>query len=827
MKRPKKTLLTVAVVAILSILTVYLYNARSNSPSGSSTPSILDAYLNNSRSTPPSESSTLSLRDAYYDRLGTKPPKSTEERTADLMAERANMNQTVWAQEVAAQEHEQTIVKYWDQMLKPEDDKYAVLAKIPFDSITLDTLGDTIELEWGIKKTVSGGPGRTLDQKAWRTFLRNMEKEGYAIDAIEFHQSSYEENPGGYPVSIFSTLLNLENKETLHRWNIKSNLRVEWTDKVDEEGLFIPGKLSLSDTKVLERQGPPVFEHKIIKSQLNEWSYLLVYDINRDGHSDILIPGDNLAMLNDGKGNFTSKKLFTALGIAPPSQRRIPVVSVIADFDSDGYADILFSGIYKNTPATDVAPSELGLFLFKGTDKGLFTTPGKKVISGPLDIPTAMCLTAGDIDADGDLDVWLAQYKNPYDSGQMPTPFYDANDGHPGYLLLNEGDGKFKDVTKSSGLGKKRFRRSFASSFVDLDDDQDLDLLVSSDFAGTDIHYNDGTGHFIDRTDDLLDESANFGMGHTLADFNQDGLLDFHVIGMGSTTMRRLNQMGLEREDFPEFLEERTKMGYGNRMYISRGKTGFSQPEFNDSISRSGWAWGATSLDFDNDGDSDVYIANGHQSGTTTKDYCTQFWCHDIYTGDSNPDISVFNLFKNTMLDSMRVKRYSWDGFQKNHLFMNQSGKGFENVAYLFNTALIDDSRNAVSDDFNSDGRPDLLVISRHLNEATQQIYDKLHLYTNQWPAQNNWIGVRLHIEPGSCSPIGTVIRVQSQSGEQLAHIVTGDSFRSQHANMKHFGIGSDSSVASVEIQWPDGTKQVLDNPEINTYHKMSSISSK
>src|SRR5437867_6237436 len=150
-----------------------------------------------------------------------------------------------------------------------------------------------------------------------------------------------------------------------------------------------------------------------------------------------------------------------------------------------------------------------------------------------------MVLSCGDIDHDGDLDVFLGQYKVPYQGGQMPTPYYDANDGFPSFLLVNDGRGNFEERTAAAGLAAKRFRRTYSCSFADLDDDGDLDLLVVSDFAGTDVYYNDGQGHFTDVTKTVLDEAHTFGMAHAFGDFDHDGHADIFVIGMNSFSANR------------------------------------------------------------------------------------------------------------------------------------------------------------------------------------------------------------------------------------------------------------------------------------------------
>ena len=72
---------------------------------------------------------------------------------------------------------------------------------------------------------------------------------------------------------------------------------------------------------------------------------------------------------------------------------------------------------------------------------------------------------------------------------------------------------------------------------------------------------------------------------------------------------------------------------------------GFVEPDFAGDVARTGWTWGTTAFDFDNDGDRDLFAANGHISGVSSEDYCSTFWTHDLYTGGSEPDPTIANLF--------------------------------------------------------------------------------------------------------------------------------------------------------------------------------------
>jgi hypothetical protein len=337
---------------------------------------------------------------------------------------------------------------------------------------------------------------------------------------------------------------------------------------------------------------------------------------------------------------------------------------------------------------------------------------------------------------------------------------------------------------------------------------------VVSDFAGIDLYDNDGAGHFVDANDSIRSDRHLFGMSASFADFDLDGRLDFFVAGMASTTARRLEALGLSRADRAEVEDMRMRMAFGNRMYLASDE-GWREPGFAADVARTGWTWGTTAFDFDNDGDPDIFAANGHQSGESTKDYCETFWTHDIYDADSTPNESLAILFDEATA-GFAQGRESWDGYQKNHLLMNRGGRGFTNVAFLLGVADEFDSRSAVSGDLDRDGRVDLIVVENRGSDR-----EKLHVYRNQLETDHHWIGVELAEEGEGFSPVGAKVVVHTADRAQVARVVTGDSLMGQHSTTLHFGLGSETRVEAIEVHWLSGASRRLTDPEIDRYHRV------
>jgi hypothetical protein len=233
-----------------------------------------------------------------------------------------------------------------------------------------------------------------------------------------------------------------------------------------------------------------------------------------------------------------------------------------------------------------------------------------------------------------------------------------------------------------------------------------------------------------------------------------------------------------------------------------------------EAIARSGWSWGCSAFDFDNDGYPDVYIANGHETVQTVADYDPEYWLHDIYVGDSrdNPEADLY--FKEKTART-RGRGQSYGGFDKNRLYWNQGGAGFLEIAHLLGVGLEADCRNVVADDLDGDGRVDLLVTTFEVWPTFRQT---LRVYRNTLPDPGNWIGFRFREEGPDKSPVGVRATLHFSGRSAVREIVTGDSYRSQHAPTLHFGIGKAQTV-DVELSWPNGRALKLAHPEINRYH--------
>jgi len=725
------------------------------------------------------------------------PPRAS----AWLEAREDAADQTVWGKEMLAQKCGRVFESFWDA-INAATNKLAVVAGFAASEFALAEYGAPQILPHAIEVRPSIGPSRILTVSQWREWIGQFIRDGWQLDNIELRHNRFDTDKDGQPLrSEFYFAARLTNPARPERAMIEGPLVVDWTPKQPGESPSVK-RIDAGQLQIRSQSGPPPFQsilHETITPPGRSLNIdpLIVYDLDGDGLPEIILAAANVVYRRNGEGHYEARPLC-----------RYPADSitsaVIADFDGDGIADFLCA-------------NARGLFLFKGSPQGTFDEPGRLAWAANPPLKDTMVLTCGDVDQDGDLDVFLGQYRTPT-LGQILRPYYyDANDGFPSYLLQNDGHGNFTDVTEAAGLGPKRWRRIYSASLADLKGDGHLDLVVVSDFAGLDLYQNDGHGHFTDVTSRSVAESHGFGMAHALADFKADGRLDLLMIGMTSPTVERLEHLGLSREYSPEDRQRRPAMTFGNRLYLARPEGGFEQTALSDSIARSGWSWGCSAFDFDNDGFPDVYIANGLQSKQSVQDYESDFWRHDIFIGETVDDVSATGYFMEKF-GRTRGSGWSYGGYEKNRLYLNQHGESFVEIGHLAGVALEQDSRNVVAEDLDGDGRVDLLVTTYEVWPMAKQT---LQIYRNTLADVGHWIGFRFREAGGGLSPAGARVTIHYDGHTAVREIVIGDSHRSQHANTVHFGLGEAEQVDRVEIRWVNGQSITLLRPAVDQYHQI------
>ena len=724
------------------------------------------------------------------------------QQVSAIEAKHRQWDSTVWANELIARDYEESIIQIWDKLLAGAD-PFELLARMPVNILQLGKPQPTEDWESNISYTrlAQGGPSWSKEQL--NQALGKWKSEGWKLEQSEWRHRHFTPGDKVEPSSVFWISLHLINKRLNRRGILRGNITVKWQSiEITPETLAKPDHIDLSKLDWIEREGDPAFKAASRQNiQPNEGNVfidpLIITDFNNDGMVEIILGCKNQIYRNHGNGSLKPEKLC-------PKFDEVVFNVVLDDLSGDGVTDVITVG-------------HEGIYLIEGKSDGTFPGDARLIWSAPKKVLDPMVVTTGDIDNDGDADLWFSQYKLPYVKGQMPSPIYDSNDGFPGYLLINDGSGNLSDRTKAAGLEAKRYRRSYSASFADLDNDHDLDLVVISDFSGADLHLNDGLGNFEDATMKLIDNHYGFGMAHNFGDYDANGKIDLIMIGMNSWTAERLLSMNLAPPTHRHYYDKLDDLTFGNRLYFGNDKK-FEQRPMGDKAANTGWSWGATSFDADNDGDIDLYIANGHKSRKSVKDYERQFWCHDIYHANShsNPAMEVY--FQ-SISGRLYGAGYSYGGYEKNRLLLNRENRNLDDIAFLMNTSHEIDSRNVVSGDIDGDGRLDLIFT--HFSVWPEPTTQGLLIARNLWPGENNWVGFRLSQSTSCPSLNGTKVRLRANGKDQWRFIVNGDSYRSQHAPIAHFGLKQTKSVEEVEVQWPDGKRTILKNPAIRKYHNI------
>ena len=525
-----------------------------------------------------------------------------------------------------------------------------------------------------------------------------------------------------------------------------------------------------------------------------------VGDIDGDGFDDLYIcqPAGLPNRLYRNRGDRTFEDITESSGVGVLENT---ACALFADFGNRGRQDLIV--VCADGPM---------LFLNDGTGKFLRKPDAFQFANAPQGTFTGAA--AADYDRDGWLDIYFCLYVYYQGAGQYkyPTPYYDANNGPPNFLLRNNRDGTFRDVTAQSGLNQNNTRYSFCCGWTDCNQDGWPDLYVANDFGRKNLYRNNGDGTFTDIAAAAGVEDLGAGMSVCSVDYDNDGAEDLYVANMWTGAGERVSGQDIFRKNAPETeraLYRKHAMGNSLLRNVSTGM--FEDKTSSAGVGMGRWSWSSDAWDFDHDGFVDLYIANGMVSGPISEDMNSFFWRQVVAKSPENARPSHDYEQGWAAVNELIRADYSWSGFERNVFYANNGDGSFSDVSGVVGLDFIEDGRAFALADLDHDGRLEVLLKNRNAPQ--------LRLLKNVVAELPPSICFRLRGVKTNRDAIGASITLQTGVGRQIRTLQAGSGFLSQHSKEVFFGLGNAKGSITASIRWPSGLTQNI--PGLTANHRV------
>lgn len=382
-----------------------------------------------------------------------------------------------------------------------------------------------------------------------------------------------------------------------------------------------------------------------------------------------------------------------------------------------------------------------------------------------------------DYDRDGDLDCYIVT--NILDFSKSPQGTRD-------YLMRNEGNGTFADVTTEAGIWGKS--QGHTAIWFDSNHDGWPDIYVANDFETPDRFYlNQGDGTFIDVVDERLPHVTYFSMGADSGDLNNDGLVDYFVADMRDRTrqeyMAGMEEMGRglwDMERVPELIPQYM----WNALYYNAGNDRFKEMAYMAGLEATGWTWATRMADFDLDGLLDLFFTNGMIRNFVDADLVD----------------------KQNVAPSLAARAAVWKNAppreEPNLAFRNRGDLTFEDVSKEWGVDHVGVSFGCAVADMDGDGDLDLVYTN----------YDAPPTFLRNDFQEGNRLVVELEGKAPNRRGIGAEIVAETASGKQSRQIFTERGIVSSEPAQAFFGLGEEEIVERLAVRWPLGQTSVLED---------------
>jgi tetratricopeptide (TPR) repeat protein/peroxiredoxin len=514
-----------------------------------------------------------------------------------------------------------------------------------------------------------------------------------------------------------------------------------------------------------------------------------VGDIDNDGFDDLYIcqPAGlpNRLYRNRGEGTFEDITEASGLGILENT-----ACALFADFNNNGRQDLVV--VRTNGPLLFL--NEGGGRFRRQPEAFQFAKPPQGTFTGAA---------VADYDRDGWLDIYfcLYIYYQGTDQYKYPLPYYAAENGPPNFLMRNNRDGTFRDITVESGLDQNNRRYSFCCAWNDYNRDGWPDLYVVNDFGRKNLYRNNGDGTFTDVAPQMGVEDVGAGMSVSWFDYDNDGADDLYVADMWTAAGERISTQKEFQRDAPEQVRALyRKHARGNSLFHNSKDGMFRDTSALARVEMGRWSWSSDTWDFDHDGFPDLYITNGMISGTSREDLNSFFWRQVIANSPVEPKPSPkYERGWSAINELIRSDR-SWSGFERNVFYVNNRDGTFSDVSGAIGLDFVEDGRAFALADFDHDGRLEVFLKNRNAPQLRL-----LKNVVKELPAS---IAFRLRGTKSNRDAIGAVITVQTEAGRQTRPLQAGSGFLSQHTKEVFFGLGEVKGPVHGSVRWPSGLEQ-------------------
>jgi hypothetical protein len=520
-------------------------------------------------------------------------------------------------------------------------------------------------------------------------------------------------------------------------------------------------------------------------------------DVNNDGFADIFLTSnfeDNKLYLN--KGNKTSIQFEDVTKQAGIVGKKFWSTGVtFADVNGDGFLDIYVC----NSGSRDARGNQL--YINNGVKNGKVTFTEKAKEYGLEDGGFSTHAAFFDYDRDGDLDMYsLNNSFTPMDRLGYAN-LRNERDKLGGDKLFRNDNGHFTDVSEAAGIYGSLIGFGLGITIGDVNNDNWLDIYISNDFYERDYLYiNQKNGTFKEDLENEMPHISLSSMGADIADINNDGNLDIFVTDMLPEGDERLKKTTtFDGYDLNEF---KVKQGYHhqsarNMLHVNNGDGTFSESGELAGVHATDWSWGALMFDMDNDGQKDLFVANGINKDLTDQDYVA-FLGDDKTKQQSiqDPKFNPKDLINKT--PSTPIPNYA---------FRNLGGLRFENASQNFGLDRMGFSNGSAYGDLDNDGDLDLVVNNNN---------DPVSIYRNKEneTLKNHYLRVKLKGTAKNLDGIGSTVKIYQKSQCQTLQQMPNRGFQSSVDLTLNFGLGQNPAIDSLVIIWNDDKKQVIKNPK-------------